>query len=929
MATFDKPISKTMKRVAFILLIVLLQSVLPLSAQEQKIQLKLQEGYEYVFEQTEKSYFKLFNGLERNNLVNYRKYRIEVKKVIDGNEIIAGVTHLKNNEKRFDYYYKTFQTTDFFFPAFSEPEVFDDLGTSEKQLEAMLCMFEIQFSLNLKTREVKILGREELLETFYEKLIERGYYERDVSDIIKYLDEEKLDLKKDLVSFLLWFHNSEKTSKSIKDNQQQEEFKVQEAGKEFIKFGDADLENIVPGKWYKKYWLNTENGIITEYSSIKKDTINYIRQNITNYTAQWKVQEKEFKFLSSKRIQPELLTISGRIQYPLSNKVYIRFLDEPYGTELKKHTVFLDEHGIFTTSFEFKHKGLVFIEHENNNRHNPPVKIVLYAEPGDSLHFEIHGEKQLWNIIFHGDRIAESELIQEYRNQMELKKYSSGYSNLIFDQEIYFGYAIFEKDGKSIGNISGNITDEELLQYIELTDIIANRYQYKIDSDILKFIKNETHLYFIEGLFKFVGRSESWLNYFVDFENYDDFDFQKMKQKLSEIDIPSMYNAYGLYSRKCIESYLEYTFQTTKKVEGMERLVSELRSYGNYYDIEQNVQFDKLIISGSPLYREIVSYLNGVITYKQPYPLEVKFYSLKTAQRYMELILRRSADNELNYKVKLLLDQHKKVLSTDYVPEISFFDTNKNEVSYKNFTGQKPTVFYFSDDWVGQRYQMEEYVKENKDVNFVMVTEGNNFREWKEYQDHAEPLVTHLFFNNDSITFKELFFRTDVFFVFDKKGKLASIERGLKEAYNKAKASLEYPKFEWNQSILRNIILVLGIILFVVIFTLLIVRLQAQRKLKKENQLRRLRELELTAIRSQMNPHFLFNSLNSVQNLIQQNKGKEAHVYLSDFAGLIRKVLKNSEKQESSLAEELEMTEQYIKLEKLRFDFDYTVTVDE
>ncbi|MBN1820824.1 MAG: histidine kinase, partial [Prolixibacteraceae bacterium] len=423
--------------------------------------------------------------------------------------------------------------------------------------------------------------------------------------------------------------------------------------------------------------------------------------------------------------------------------------------------------------------------------------------------------------------------------------------------------------------------------------------------------------------------SESWLNYFVDFENYDDFDFQKMKQKLSEIDIPSMYNAYGLYSRKCIESYLEYTFQTTKKVEGMERLVSELRSYGNYYDIEQNVQFDKLIISGSPLYREIVSYLNGVITYKQPYPLEVKFYSLKTAQRYMELILRRSADNELNYKVKLLLDQHKKVLSTDYVPEISFFDTNKNEVSYKNFTGQKPTVFYFSDDWVGQRYQMEEYVKENKDVNFVMVTEGNNFREWKEYQDHAEPLVTHLFFNNDSITFKELFFRTDVFFVFDKKGKLASIERGLKEAYNKAKASLEYPKFEWNQSILRNIILVLGIILFVVIFTLLIVRLQAQRKLKKENQLRRLRELELTAIRSQMNPHFLFNSLNSVQNLIQQNKGKEAHVYLSDFAGLIRKVLKNSEKQESSLAEELEMTEQYIKLEKLRFDFDYTVTVDE
>ena len=246
-----------MKQVAFILLIFLLQGVCPLSAQEQKIQLKLQEGYEYVFEQTEQSYFKLFNGLERNNLINYRKYCIKVKKVINDDEIIVGVTHLENNEKRFDYYYKTFQTTDFFFPAFSEPEVFDDLGTSEKQLEAMLCMFEIQFSLNLKTREVKIPGREELLETFYEKLIERGYYEREVSDIIKYLDEEKLDLKKDLVSFLLWFHNSEIISKHIKDSQQQEEFKIQEAGKEFIKFGYEDIENIIPGKWYRKYWLNT------------------------------------------------------------------------------------------------------------------------------------------------------------------------------------------------------------------------------------------------------------------------------------------------------------------------------------------------------------------------------------------------------------------------------------------------------------------------------------------------------------------------------------------------------------------------------------------------------------------------------------------------------------------------------------------------
>ncbi len=109
---------------------------------------------------------------------------------------------------------------------------------------------------------------------------------------------------------------------------------------------------------------------------------------------------------------------------------------------------------------------------------------------------------------------------------------------------------------------------------------------------------------------------------------------------------------------------------------------------------------------------------------------------------------------------------------------------------------------------------------------------------------------------------------------------------------------------------------------------LLIWKWRVRQRFRKEQQFRKQRELELTAIRSQMNPHFLFNSLNSVQNLVQQNKGREAHLYLSDFAGLIRKVLRNSEKEEVSLAEELEMVEQYLNLEKLRFNFNFSISVD-
>jgi LytS/YehU family sensor histidine kinase len=120
----------------------------------------------------------------------------------------------------------------------------------------------------------------------------------------------------------------------------------------------------------------------------------------------------------------------------------------------------------------------------------------------------------------------------------------------------------------------------------------------------------------------------------------------------------------------------------------------------------------------------------------------------------------------------------------------------------------------------------------------------------------------------------------------------------------------------------------MGGFMLLAMIAFLIFKTRMRRKLKKQNQEKRLRELQLSAIRAQMNPHFLFNSLNSVQNLVQKNQGREAHLYLADFAGLIRKVLKNSQQEEVSLAEELETLNQYIRLEQLRFDFEFEQVVD-
>ncbi len=97
---------------------------------------------------------------------------------------------------------------------------------------------------------------------------------------------------------------------------------------------------------------------------------------------------------------------------------------------------------------------------------------------------------------------------------------------------------------------------------------------------------------------------------------------------------------------------------------------------------------------------------------------------------------------------------------------------------------------------------------------------------------------------------------------------------------------------------------------------------------KKSSQLY---ELKMTAFKNQMNPHFLFNSLNSINNFVIQNKKEEASDYITKFSSLIRKVLQTTEKVSISLEEELKIAELYIRIElaRLRNSFSYEINVDE
>ncbi|WP_418510679.1 histidine kinase [Corallibacter sp.] len=89
--------------------------------------------------------------------------------------------------------------------------------------------------------------------------------------------------------------------------------------------------------------------------------------------------------------------------------------------------------------------------------------------------------------------------------------------------------------------------------------------------------------------------------------------------------------------------------------------------------------------------------------------------------------------------------------------------------------------------------------------------------------------------------------------------------------------------------------------------------------------------LALKSLRSQMNPHFIFNALNSVNSFIATNDERTANKYLSDFSILMRTVLENSEKDFIPLEKEIELLELYTKLEHFRFQdkFDYSIIVND
>jgi two-component system LytT family sensor kinase len=102
-----------------------------------------------------------------------------------------------------------------------------------------------------------------------------------------------------------------------------------------------------------------------------------------------------------------------------------------------------------------------------------------------------------------------------------------------------------------------------------------------------------------------------------------------------------------------------------------------------------------------------------------------------------------------------------------------------------------------------------------------------------------------------------------------------------------------------------------------------------KRKLKREAQSRQVATLQLQSVRAQLNPHFIFNSLAGIQNLMNKNEVESANKYLSKFARLTRNILDEGTKELTTIEQEISLLNDYLQMEQMRFGFRFTIEINE
>lgn len=892
-----------MKSTSIFVVIIIFLCLLPQSLSAKWIHVKFKPKDVFIYEwRSNRASFSQNTLSDGLRIIRYSLQidSISREKIAISARVLRDVNELKNKTIEF--------SSDYGFPPLNKYYQDEELPDI---LEQTLYKIPFRFELDRKENTIALVNQDEIISRSEDLLKSRQYAKKLIEEITASLKYNVLYKK---TKFFLQPFRYIRTNLDYQDTLTDTGTKilVQNLGNEILEV------NGVPNKTlsYLNYKIDLQHGLIV--SSVKRTRQEVFKPFLGIPIRQTEPEERLF-LIERTTASPKKIIVCGHISNPVSSLINLYTQTKVFGSALDAKSEQLDKTGNFRFEFKLLEKGLVALLNPNNNHFYNSAPILLFVSPGDSvfIDFSLKNKESQYPkdkytykatipdaITFSGDRQKEAQLLHKFQVQNELLPLAYNFDRFYTSERDF--------DTRFLIN-----------SLAELQTLLNPLKEDKSGFESASYLYKELQAYLYSILFN-AREGDQNSKFFSSYggpiipSNLKDLVFNQ----LDTININRIYNDYGIFSRNLTESYVNYKYFRMSGLKTNAFLFYKM-------DPEESLQFCKMVLYGSPMYREASSRL-----YK--YLMNTRSDSKTDSQWQSEinemfrLMLERCSDETFTSSVSEIVENCNKWKTVKHVPDNVFKNLQGNNVSLRSFIAQKPTIIYASYNWSSGRYEMDDAAKQHPEFNFIHIDEGDNYDYWKKWNARAHPVAHQLYLSTDSLRLSNIFLNnTGKFIIFDKSGKRISIEKEIEGAIQAAQdGRREYFK-EVSKSVLKGIILFLAILLLVSLTGFLLYKIRMNRKIRKHRQEKRLRELQLAALRSQMNPHFLFNSLNSVQNLVQQNKSKEAHLYLSDFAGLIRKVLKNSDKEEVSLAEEIDTLRKYLNLEKLRFEFDYEIDVDD
>jgi len=635
----------------------------------------------------------------------------------------------------------------------------------------------------------------------------------------------------------------------------------------------------------------------------------------------WQIKYKNMKLFLSGASFPltNNVIVQGRLKDQINQDIKISMIGENSDYYFPENKFRTKSDGSFACPIFLKRPLHLRIQVGNK-------VLTTFMEPSDTLNITAIGH-QAREIQYH--QYAETNPNEYFSADMNKSDYFSGNAayNTMLSNELdqYRSGFSTETDVQSV-IIKDKKTKQAINQLIEC-------YRGKASEECIRYFQSDLK-YFLSVAKLYFNENQQY-TYIDDVRNkkipYTDNRFPKIDYPndfFLEVDTMSiLMNPYEWNSS--YQSYIERAQWFKQNRLGW---AAGKRFFGNFLE---SYFFDQASLQGYPLYKQIAKSID----------LELRkgLAENNIVAPYFQDFINNCSDPALTEPLKRVYKTAEQLKIGNQFPFKSFILKDSSIFNLEKLKGKPICLVLFDGSKKFLLNQFKEDIEKFKpeEVNFILIrsTGGN----WSESEMDStilkKPNVTYIELPEKYLKSELLLDRTKIFML-DKwfrivennaedpmthkyTGRISEFEKSLKKTietkrYSKAEKTVMLKTTGWS----------FGSILFTFLIGLWVYRVRVRRIKKQEAARRRIKELEIKAIRSQMNPHFIFNALNSIQSLINGSQFKEANIYLSKFAVLLRGVLNNSEKSRISLSDELQAVELYCQLEQLRFDFKFEIIID-